>query len=358
MKLHVVSLPHTQTTKAYSTCAYTQKVRKFCDMMSDLGYEVVLYASEDNEAEVSELVTCITKGEQELLGFYGPEDYIKIDFNPSGEIWGHFNKNVINAMEKRIGAKDLICIITSSPAEAIVDAFPSNISIEFGIGYSHTLKGKAHRVFESYAWMHYVYGAEGADGNDFDAVIPNYFEPEEFPLGNQDGGYYLFIGRITEKKGYRVAIEVCEKLNKKLVIAGPNTDGTTFPDHVEYVGVVGPKERAKLMGGAKAVFVPTRYIGPFEGVAVEALMCGTPVITTDFGAFTEYVNDGVNGFRCRSFQDYIDAVETIERNKHILNNWIVRRAAINQFSVDIVSKQYDRYFKKLQTLHKDGWYTT
>jgi hypothetical protein len=34
MRLHVVSLPHTHTTAAHASCAYTQKVRKFGKMMT------------------------------------------------------------------------------------------------------------------------------------------------------------------------------------------------------------------------------------------------------------------------------------------------------------------------------------
>jgi hypothetical protein len=71
---HVVSLPHTQTTKEYLSCAYTEKVRKFCNMMSSLGNRVYLYASEENEAICDEFITVITKKEQyNLLGMKGPE---------------------------------------------------------------------------------------------------------------------------------------------------------------------------------------------------------------------------------------------------------------------------------------------
>ena len=64
MRFHVISLPHTQTTKEYVNCAYTEKVRRFCMMMKGLGHTVYLYASEDNEAPVDELITCITKEQQ------------------------------------------------------------------------------------------------------------------------------------------------------------------------------------------------------------------------------------------------------------------------------------------------------
>jgi ethanolamine utilization microcompartment shell protein EutL len=57
MRLHLVSLPHTQTTAAYSWCAYTQKVSHFADMMTERGHEVTLYAGEHNEGDCAELVT-------------------------------------------------------------------------------------------------------------------------------------------------------------------------------------------------------------------------------------------------------------------------------------------------------------
>lgn len=354
MRLHVLSLPHTQLTKAYSACAYTQKVRKFADMMTAKGHEVILYAGEHSEA-AGELVTCITDKQQAKFGYKGPEDYLKIDFN-SDPIWGQFVSNAIREIQNRIKPKDIICLITSEPFRPVMDSFPDNLVVEFGIGYPHTMA--RFRVFESYAWMHYVYGRGNEDGHDFDAVIPNYFEAVDFPKGKQDGDYYLFIGRVTDKKGYRVAIEVCQKLGKKLIIAGPLSETLELPDDnsIEYVGTVGPEERAKLLGAAKAVFVPTRYVGPFEGVAVEAMMCGTPVITSDFGAFTEYVVNGVNGYRCRSFQDYIDAVEAVEDNR-LFPAYDIQRMAQEQFSCEVVADQYDEYFKKLLTLHGDGWYT-
>lgn len=67
MRFHVISLPHTQTTKEYINCAYTEKVRRFCIMMKSLGHTVYLYASEDNEAPVDELITCITKQGRQML---------------------------------------------------------------------------------------------------------------------------------------------------------------------------------------------------------------------------------------------------------------------------------------------------
>src|SRR5690606_33001501 len=114
------------------------------------------------------------------------------------------------------------------------------------------------------------------------------------------GGYYLFVGRIIDRKGYRIAQEVCEKLGKRLILAG-QIDGK-FQGYGDYIGTVDTKKRGELMSKAIAVFTPTTYIGPFEGVHVEAQLCGTPVITTNFGVYTETVETEVNGYRCNTFK--------------------------------------------------------
>ena len=63
---------------------------------------------------------------------------------------------------------------------------------------------------------------------------------------------------------------------------------------------------------AKIFFCPSLYVERFVHVVVEAGMCGTPILCTDFGAFTETVLPGKTGFRCRTFQDYIDGVKNID----------------------------------------------
>jgi hypothetical protein len=64
MIFHVVALPHTHLTKAFSSCAYTAKVIGFCRMMKDRGHTVYLYAGEQNEAPCDELITCISEADR------------------------------------------------------------------------------------------------------------------------------------------------------------------------------------------------------------------------------------------------------------------------------------------------------
>ncbi len=40
-QLHCISVPHTVTSKEYLPCAFTQKVLKFVQMMTKIGYSVL-----------------------------------------------------------------------------------------------------------------------------------------------------------------------------------------------------------------------------------------------------------------------------------------------------------------------------
>lgn len=347
MRMHVVALPHTHVTNQYAACAFTQKVLRFCQMMKAKGHHVTLYAGEQNEAPCDEHVSCIS--EKRRAEIVGVKHYTEAD-------WGHphwvgFNAKVIGEMHQRIEPHDFICLIGGYAHKPIADAFPAHHSVEFGIGYSGTFA--KYRVFESEAWKHMIYGAESGradrkDGNWFDAVIPNQVDPALFPEGRGDGDYYLYVGRLIDRKGYHIAQDVCQRLGKRLILAGPGEQ----KGYGEFIGEVGPEERAQLMGGAIALFCPTQYIEPFGTVTIEAMACGTPVITSPWGAFTETVQQGVDGFRCHTLAEFMDAA----RKAPTLPRIDIRRRALERFSMEVVAEQYDVYFKRLSTLWGQGWY--
>ena len=350
MRFHVISLPHTQTTKEYVNCAYTEKVRRFCIMMKNLGHTVYLYASEDNEAPCDELITCITKEQQQeaLAG----KHFTEAEFNNELPHWQIFNGKAIEELGKRLEKKDFICLIGGASQEPIAKAYPNHISVEFGVGYGGVFS--KFKVFESYAWMHSIYAMFKnptlVDGNFYDAVIPGYLEPEMFPLQEKKEDYYLYVGRMVDRKGIGIAQHVCQEMGLKLIMAGPGKDPKI--EYGEWVGPVGPDERAKLMGGAIALFAPTLYIEPFGNVVIEAQTCGTPTITTDWGAFTETNPQGVTGYRCRNAMEFAVATEWVKD----LDPVAIHKRAVALYSLDAIAPQYEQYFARLLTLWGDGWY--
>jgi len=348
MRFHVLSLPHTQVTPDFAGCAFTEKVRRFCIMMTDLGHEVYLYAGETTTAPVTELITCIS--EKERAKAVGDNHYTSASFDISQRHWQIFNTTIIAEMSKRIQPQDFICAIGGATQQDIARSFPNNLTVEFGVGYGGVFAN--HRVFESYAWMHSIYAAyknpTTVDGNFYDAVIPGYFEPDWFPLGEGKGDYYLFIGRIIDRKGYKIAQDVCERLGKRLILAGPGTG----EGYGEFVGSVNPQERAELMGNAIATFAPTLYIEPFGNVVIESQACGTPTITTDWGAFVENNPHGVTGFRCRTLKEFMQASEDVKT----LDRKAISEYSKSRYSLDVIGKQYEAYFERLLTLWDKGWY--
>lgn len=261
------------------------------------------------------------------------------------------NSSAIREIAKRIKPRDFICLIGGDCQEVIARAFPDNMSVEYGIGYMGTFS--KFRVFESYSHLHLVHGLQHDQfhGNFYEIVIPNYYDIEEFPFSEERGDYYLFIGRLNQDKGFGIAQEVCERLGEKLIVAGQGN----FSGYGEHIGVVGVEERGRLMSRAKAVFVPSTYIEPFGGVHAEALLCGTPVITTNFGVFTETVENNINGYRCDVFRDFVSATKKTAKFS-IIKRKAIRKNAQKRFSTEVIAFEYQRYFDRLYDLWGDGWY--
>ena len=261
--------------------------------------------------------------------------------------WIAHNARCIQQIAKNLQPRDFLCLIAGVCQQPIVQAFPKHLSVEYGVGYYGTFA--AYCVYESYAHMANVYGRKGiVEGRFFDTVIPNYYDPADFPLVTEKDDYLLFIGRLNRDKGVQIAIDVAHATGRRLVVAGQGQP----PTGCDYHGVVGVQERAELMGHARAVFAPTLYLEPFGGVAVEAQLCGTPVLTTDFGAFPETVEQGLSGFRCHTLGEFIDGVNSAGA----LDPRAIRQRAVGKYSLDIVSRQYQAYFERLALLWGDGWY--
>jgi len=254
-------------------------------------------------------------------------------------------------LKRRVGVCDLLLLSGGTNHAPIVKETGLSMSIEIGIGYVGSFA--PYRVFESHAWRHWTYGKQGLnDGNFCDCVIPPFFDPTDFTFSQEKEDYYLYIGRVTGRKGVHIATDTVQEIGGRLKIAGPINDATVVEGPgLEYVGIAGPEEKRELISKAKAVFIPTTYLEPFGYVVIEAALSGTPVITTDFGAFTENVKHGVTGYRCRSFEQFIWAAKNVGNIDPIeCLNWGL------DHSIDAAVPRYEEYFYQLLNLFGKGWY--
>ena len=148
------------------------------------------------------------------------------------------------------------------------------------------------------------------------AVIHHGIDVGAIPVGAGNGGYVLFLGRISPDKGVHRAIAVARAARKRLVIAAKMwqpEERRYFTDvvqpligtDVEYVGEVDAPRKFELLAGAEALVNPIGWPEPFGLVMIEALATGTPVVTFAQGAAPEIVDDGRTGFLCTDDADMV-----------------------------------------------------
>ena len=359
-RFHLLGLNHLPVTREFMGCAFTQKIFKMCQMLTSLGHEVFLYAAEGSDAPCSELIVTHTMEEiRNQWGDEGGDGDLGYDWKSEGfrHDIGKDNKDplslkvsekMIVEINRRKKPGDFLMITQGYYQKPIADKVKLYLTIEPGIGYRGSWA--RFKAFESTYIMNFTYGSKNPFGSVngfwYDRVIPNYFDDNDFYVSDVRGDYYLFVGRQIKRKGIDVAVETARALGKKLIIAGQGSYPVNY-DGAEMVGYVDHVERAKLMSEAIATFVPTYYLEPFGGVAVESMMCGTPAITTDFGAFTDTVLNGVTGYRCHVLQDFVNAALLAEK----LDKYTVAAITRNRYSMHKVKYEFQKWFDDLNQLY-------
>lgn len=154
-------------------------------------------------------------------------------------------------------------------------------------------------------------------------VKPNFVSPDPGP-GTGNGGYALFVGRLSTEKGLDTLLAAWEHLSTqiplKIVGDGPLADqvakATQRLSQVEWLGRRPMAEVYALMGEAVFLVFPSKWYETFGRVAVEAFAKGTPVIAANIGAIAELVDSGRTGlhFRPGDTEDLIAQVEWLLAN--------------------------------------------
>ncbi len=355
----MLGLPHTRTEQLFSHCAYSGKIRRFGPMMAAMGYDVLHYGvGTPDSSGWAETIEILTPAEQiELLG-YDPgqpatSKFIGDAANTGNPVYQTFNERARDALAARVADDDIICLPFGHGHGQAVEPF-KHLTMETGIGYPTCVSG--YRIYESYAWLHWHLGRDRRDAWVSEWVVPNYFDPAEWPLRTQplaDSEYVLYFGRITPVKGLNVVWNLAKsRPDLKFVICGQGdaTPWLTEPN-IEYLPPVHGIERAALLAGARCVILPTVYPEPFGGVAVEAQLCGTPVLTSDHGAFPE--NNPCLDCRPHTEAEWLAGLDRVL----LKSPKALRDRAVQQYSMWNVGARYNRIFRAVPSLRRHGWHS-
>ena len=190
------------------------------------------------------------------------------------------------------------------------------------------------------------------------ATVYHGIDLDQFTFKSKSKDYLIFFGRIHHDKGTKEAIKIALKIGIKLILVGIIQDKDYFKRNIEpyldnklikYVGVAGPKKRDELLGGAYALLNPINIPEAFGLSVVEAMACGTPVISFNKGSMSEVMVNGKTGFLVNSIEEAIKAVKKIDK----INRAECRRWVEKKFTVDRMVDDYIKVYESILAKEKN-----
>jgi glycosyltransferase involved in cell wall biosynthesis len=134
-------------------------------------------------------------------------------------------------------------------------------------------------------------------------IKPNFLNTDP-GLGQRDGGYMVFAGRLMPEKGVLTMLDAwCDvpDIPLKIIGDGPLLDtmrqrmAAGGLEHVELLGRQPREETLRLIQGATSLVFPSEWYEGLPMTIVEAYACGLPVLASRLGAMESLVVDGQTG---------------------------------------------------------------
>ncbi len=374
IRLHILAIPYTITNDEYSHDAFTGKVQRFGPMMRSRGYEVYHYGVEGSVPNATKDIQLLTKEEWNELRI---QTFMFLDKDLSREqaeiknqdktylINGlsNFNSPLCVEFNKRLRPKlienyrgmstDIVCCPLGHTHHDAVKDSPM-ICVENGIGYQNSYLN--YRIFESQS----ILSCEKSNPNNYFFVIPNYYNIDDFEFSNKQSMRIGFFGRLEKVKGLFVVSELAKRYpHVEFIICGQG-DPKPFlqSPNIIYKPPIHGKDRSDFLGSCDAILCPSEYIEPFCGVSVEAQLCGTPVISTDYGAFADNIEQFKTGLRCHTLADYCYGIQMALDGR--FDRKYIRERAVDKYDMYKLAVNYDYTFKSILDIHTpgiNGWYS-
>jgi glycosyltransferase involved in cell wall biosynthesis len=186
----------------------------------------------------------------------------------------------------------------------------------------------------------------------FRDVIHHGIDPGRFQPGPGDGGYLMFVGRMSFEKGVREAVLIARGAGLPIIVASKMREDVELEyfeeqvrpvadDSVTFLGELSPGERDEYLGRAIALVNPIAWEEPFGLVMIEALALGTPAIVTRRGAAPEVIIHGVTGFVIDDVDQGVEAVRRIGE----IDRAACRQSVEGYFSARRMVEQHEALYR-------------
>lgn len=181
---------------------------------------------------------------------------------------------------------------------------------------------------------------------------------DSYPFREEKGERLLSMGLMARHKGHHLSVLLGKKMGLPMDVAGETEFGvdaayvdrvrSSCTGEIRFLGRVSSEDKFRTLSEARALLLPFLQGEAWSLLALEALACGTPVITTNLGAMPEIIEDGVNGFICEynskpwehSFIDAINHLDEIELGD-------CRRSVEERFSIPVIARRYREFYEEV-----------
>jgi UDP-glucose:tetrahydrobiopterin glucosyltransferase len=162
-----------------------------------------------------------------------------------------------------------------------------------------------------------------------------------------------WVGRIAPEKGIEDAIAAVDRLGIPLKVFGNIQDQaywnqvrSQYPNApIQYGGFLETRDLQAAIGNCQALLLTSHWVEAFGNVAIEALACGVPVISSRCGGPQEIVKEGEVGFLF-DIGDVDGLVAAIQRVE-IIKRHGCRYVAEREYSLTAFGDRVERWLREM-----------
>lgn len=187
-----------------------------------------------------------------------------------------------------------------------------------------------------------------------------------------DSDYMLFLGRMKRYKGIHTAIKIAQKIGIRLIIASPlpNSKQADYKEVMEYwekeikpylnnkiehADNLEGENKIDLIQNAKLLISPIEREEPFGMTLIEAMSCGTPVVSYNKGAVSEIMVDKQTGFlidfdensSITKMQKAVEKIYNMSKEEYMLFRQNSREHIEKNFTVQGMVENYEEVYVRI-----------
>jgi len=151
------------------------------------------------------------------------------------------------------------------------------------------------------------------------------------------------------RKGFLDIFNVLKKLNVKVYIMGSNEVKLKLPKNFKNIGYISNKEKLRaIYNSCDAVIIPSKQDN-LPNVALEAMACGIPVISSINSGLKEVIKHKFNGLVLEKFNisNLEKACLWLKNNKKLNKRIRIRNNCIKEFSYENISQNYLKFYREV-----------